>query len=77
MISDMPKDIDNCPYQPHPKIIETLKHLNMIQIACGKAHSLSIDSNGCLFTWRAGHADNSGLKAFIINLLMMMIILIN
>jgi hypothetical protein len=30
----MPKDADNCPYQPYPKIIETLKNFNITHIAC-------------------------------------------
>jgi len=30
----MPKDADNCPYQPYPRIIETLKNYNITHIAC-------------------------------------------
>ena len=61
-ISEMPKDADNCPYQPYPRLIETLKSLIMTHIACGKAHSLSIDSSGCLFTWGAGACGQLGVE---------------
>jgi alpha-tubulin suppressor-like RCC1 family protein len=61
-IHEMPKDADNCPYQPYPKIIETLKPLTMIHIACGKAHSLSIDSTGSLYTWGAGACGQLGVE---------------
>lgn len=61
-IQEMPKDADNCPYQPYPRLIETFKSLTMIHIACGKAHSLSIDSGGCLFTWGAGACGQLGVE---------------
>jgi alpha-tubulin suppressor-like RCC1 family protein len=61
-INEMPKDADSCPYQPYPRIIETFKSSTMIHIACGKAHSLSIDSGGCLFTWGAGACGQLGVE---------------
>ena len=61
-IHEMPKDSDNCPFQPNPKIIETLKNITITHIACGKAHSLSIDSNGNLYTWGAGACGQLGVE---------------
>lgn len=60
-IPNMPKDADNCPFQPLPRLIESLKTLVVTNIACGKAHSLAIDSTGALFTWGAGACGQLGV----------------
>lgn len=47
-----------------PKIIEALQGYEIIDIACGGAHSAAITSSGQLFTWgkgrygRLGHGDS-------------------
>ena len=61
-ISLMPRDADACPYQPFPKLIETLKNIFIIHIACGKAHSLAIDNTNSLFTWGAGACGQLGVE---------------
>lgn len=61
-ISLMPRDADACPYQPYPKLIENLKNYNIIHIACGKAHSLAIDTGYNLFTWGAGACGQLGVE---------------
>jgi alpha-tubulin suppressor-like RCC1 family protein len=60
-INNMSRDADNCPYQPHPRLIETLRNHAMVSIACGKAHSLAIDNEGCLYTWGAGACGQLGV----------------
>ena len=52
--SAMPKDEDGCPYQPKPKLITVLKALEVRQVACGKAHTVAVLSNGHLYSWGAG-----------------------
>lgn len=47
-----------------PQIIEVLQGLEVIDIACGGAHSAAITSSGHLYTWgkgrygRLGHGDS-------------------
>lgn len=60
-ISLMPRDADSCPYQPFPKLVESLKNIFIIHIACGKAHSLAIDNTYSLFTWGAGACGQLGV----------------
>ena len=62
----MPKDADGCPYQPYPRIIETLKSLYLNNIACGKAHSIGIESTGCLYSWGAGACGQLGVEGNLI-----------
>jgi alpha-tubulin suppressor-like RCC1 family protein len=66
-INNMSRDADNCPYQPYPRIIESLKNNVMLNIACGKAHSLSIDNEGCLYTWGAGACGQLGVDGIFCN----------
>jgi alpha-tubulin suppressor-like RCC1 family protein len=65
-INSMSRDADNCPYQPFPRLIETLKNQVMISLACGKAHSLSIDNEGSLYTWGAGACGQLGVEGKIL-----------
>lgn len=50
-----------------PKIIEALQGFEIVDIACGGAHSAAITSSGQLFTWgkgrygRLGHGDSEDL----------------
>lgn len=47
-----------------PKLIEALQGLEVVDIACGGAHSAAITSSGQVFTWgkgrygRLGHGDS-------------------
>lgn len=61
-ISTMPRDADACPYQPCPKLIDSLKNNYIIHIACGKAHSMAIDNLHSLFTWGAGACGQLGVE---------------
>lgn len=61
-IASMPRDADSCPYQPFPKLIDSLKNNFIIHIACGKAHSLAIDTNNALYTWGAGACGQLGVQ---------------
>jgi alpha-tubulin suppressor-like RCC1 family protein len=61
-INNMSRDADNCPYQPQPRFIDALRHQFMINIACGKAHSLAIDLEGGLYTWGAGACGQLGVE---------------
>lgn len=65
-INNMSRDADNCPYQPQPRLIESLKHQVMGGIACGKAHSLAIDNGGALLTWGAGACGQLGVEGKIL-----------
>lgn len=61
-LSQMPRDSDACPYQPYPKLIESLKGTFIIKISCGKAHSIAIDNNYNLYTWGAGACGQLGVE---------------
>lgn len=55
----MPKDEDGCPYQPVPRIVESLKD-EVVNVACGKAHSVAVSAKGQMFTWGAGACGQLG-----------------
>jgi len=61
-IQEMARDADSCPYQPCPRLIESLKYSNINHISCGKAHSLAIDSSYCIYTWGAGACGQLGVE---------------
>lgn len=61
-IRQLPKDNENCPYLPYPKIIEAFKDIKMCDIACGKTHSVAIDNSGNVYTWGAGASGQLGVK---------------
>ncbi|KAK9119309.1 hypothetical protein Scep_017402 [Stephania cephalantha] len=44
----------------HPKLIETLNGLNVVQVACGEYHTCAVTLSGDLYTWGDG-VHNSGL----------------
>jgi len=52
----MPKDEDGCPYQPVPRIVDSLKE-EIINVACGKAHSVAVSARG---SWRKIQTNFSG-----------------
>lgn len=61
-IRQLPKDNENCPYLPYPKLIEAFKDIKMCDIACGKTHSVAIDNSGNVYTWGAGASGQLGVK---------------
>ena len=56
------KDENNRPYLPIPQIIESIKEVKMIDIACGKYHNISIDNNGNVFSWGNAQYGQLGIK---------------
>lgn len=67
--SDMPRDEDNWPYQPVPRLVMggARDGHQVVAIACSENHSLVVTSDGNLWAWgslhmgRCGFADVSGL----------------
>lgn len=55
----MPRDEDECPYQPTPRLVEGLPE-RVKGIACGKAHTTAVLSEGLLYTWGAGACGQLG-----------------
>jgi len=58
--SKMPKDEDGCPYQPTPRIVDSLRPYHISSIACGKAHTVAVSEPGRIFTWGAGACGQLG-----------------
>jgi len=66
---DMPRDEDNWPYQPVPRLVPggALAGKKVVAVACGENHSLVVTSEGDLLAWgslhlgRCGFADIVGL----------------
>ena len=61
-VKDMPLDVDNCPYMPIPKIIESIKEEEIVQVECGDSHSMALNSSGQLFAWGAAACGQLGLE---------------
>ena len=61
-ISQFPKDLDNFPYLPFPKLIDSIKDITICDIACGKSHSVAIDNGGKVYTWGAGGSGQLGVN---------------
>ena len=60
-IDIMPKDDNNKPFLPIPNIIESIREIKMIDIACGKYHNISIDNNGNIYSWGNGTYGQLGI----------------
>jgi len=45
----MPKDDDGCPFQPEPRIVDSL-NVSIKHISCGKAHTVAISEEGLMYT---------------------------
>lgn len=63
-----------------PKIIEALQGFEIVDIACGGAHSAAITAAGHLFTWgkgrygRLGHGDSEDqLKPKLVNYIVILV----
>jgi len=67
--SDMPRDEDNWPFQPVPRLVMggARDGLQVVVVACGENHSLVVTSDGHLHAWgslhmgRCGFGDVAGL----------------
>jgi alpha-tubulin suppressor-like RCC1 family protein len=59
-IKEMPTDAEGYPYQPEPRLIETLMGINIVQVACGDAHSVALSSDGMIYSWGGGGCGQLG-----------------
>lgn len=67
--ADMPRDEDNWPFQPVPRLVSggALQGRRVVAVACGENHSLVVTAEGELLAWgslhlgRCGFADGTGL----------------
>ena len=50
-ISNMPLDVDSCPFMPVPKRIDSLQTQFVVQLACGDSHSLALTRDGAIYAW--------------------------
>lgn len=57
--TSMPKDEDGCPFQPEPRVVDSL-NVSIRHICCGKAHTAAISEEGLLYTWGAGACGQLG-----------------
>lgn len=57
--SSMPKDEDGCPFQPEPRVVDSL-NVSIRHICCGKAHTAAVSEEGLLYTWGAGACGQLG-----------------
>ena len=55
----MPKDEDGCPFQPEPRVVDSL-NVGVRHICCGKAHTVAVTEEGLLYTWGAGACGQLG-----------------
>lgn len=55
----MPVDADNCPYMPTPQPVLNLG--NIVRLACGDSHSLTVDRDGRLYCWGANSCGQLGI----------------
>lgn len=55
----MPVDADNCPYMPTPQPVFGLG--NIVRLACGDSHSLTVDRDGRLYCWGANSCGQLGI----------------
>lgn len=46
----MPTDVEGYPYQPEPRLVETLLDVKIILVACGDAHTVAVDSSGLIYS---------------------------
>mmetsp|Transcript_6640 Transcript_6640/g.6491 ORF Transcript_6640/g.6491 Transcript_6640/m.6491 type:complete len:569 (+) Transcript_6640:716-2422(+) len=61
-IKNLPVDVDDCPFMPIPKQIETLKKTKISYIACGDSHSMAVTVNGELYGWGAAACGQLGIE---------------
>jgi len=58
-VGAMPVDADNCPYMPTPQRVSGLE--DIVRLACGDSHSLTVDRDGRLFCWGANSCGQLGI----------------
>eukprot|EP00929_Paragymnodinium_shiwhaense_P005626 TRINITY_DN10785_c0_g2_i1.p1 TRINITY_DN10785_c0_g2~~TRINITY_DN10785_c0_g2_i1.p1 ORF type:complete len:794 (-),score=145.91 TRINITY_DN10785_c0_g2_i1:132-2270(-) len=59
---DMPRDEDNWPYQPVPRLVSggALSNKKVVAVACGENHSLVVTADGQLLAWGSLHMGRCG-----------------
>ena len=66
-MKDLPTDIEGYPYQPTPRLVDLLQTIQVVQIACGDAHTVALTNEGRLYSWggggcgQLGHPDTSSM----------------
>lgn len=61
-IKNLPVDVDDCPFMPIPKQIETLRKTKITYVACGDSHSMAVTVNGELYGWGAAACGQLGIE---------------
>ena len=56
----MPKDEDGCIFLPVPKMVEAISTVVIVQISCGKAHSIAIPNTASYYSWGAAASGQLG-----------------
>lgn len=62
VIKNLPVDVDDCPFMPVPKQIESLRKMKIAYIACGDSHSVALANSGDVYTWGAAACGQLGLE---------------
>jgi alpha-tubulin suppressor-like RCC1 family protein len=50
-ISQLPLDVDSCPFMPVPQKIETLSKEFIVKLSCGDSHSMALTKEGAVYAW--------------------------
>jgi len=61
-VKNLPVDVDECPFMPAPKLIESLRPVHIVKIACGDSHSMAIANTGELYGWGAAACGQLGIE---------------
>ena len=61
-VKNLPVDVDECPFMPAPKLIESIRHVHVVKIACGDSHSMAITDTGELYGWGAAACGQLGIE---------------
>jgi alpha-tubulin suppressor-like RCC1 family protein len=56
----MPKDVENYPYQPVPRMVKALGGMYVVAVACGDAHTVVLTSTGAVYSWGGGGCGQLG-----------------
>jgi len=64
--TDMPRDEDNWPYQPVPRLVRggALAGKQVVAVACGENHSLVVTLEGEMLAWGSLHLGRCGFADF-------------
>lgn len=50
-ISQLPLDVDSCPFMPVPQKIDTLAKEFIVKLSCGDSHSMALTREGAVYAW--------------------------